>query len=89
MNMYVSNLDFQVKEEDLRQLFAPFGEVTSVKVIKDRETGRSRGFAFVEMSSAEAANKAITSLNNKELSGRAISVSQAKEREDRPRRSLW
>jgi len=87
--MYVSNLDFQVKEEDLRQLFAPFGEVTSVKVIKDRETGRSRGFAFVEMSSAEAANKAITSLNNKELSGRAISVSQAKEREDRPRRSLW
>ncbi|MBV4360412.1 RNA-binding protein [Parasegetibacter sp. MAH-26] len=89
MNMYVSNLDFQVKEEDLRQLFAQFGEVTSVKVIKDRETGRSRGFGFVEMSSDEAANNAITSLNNKELSGRAISVSQAKEREDRPRRSLW
>ncbi|WP_317195798.1 RNA recognition motif domain-containing protein [Pinibacter aurantiacus] len=87
--MYVSNLDFQVKEEDLRQLFAQFGEVTSVKVIKDRETGRSRGFGFVEMSSDEAANNAITSLNNKELSGRAISVSQAKEREDRPRRSLW
>ncbi|MDH7459726.1 RNA-binding protein [Chitinophagaceae bacterium 26-R-25] len=89
MNMYVSNLDFQVREEDLRALFAPFGEVTSVKVIKDRETGRSRGFGFVEMSSDEAANKAIASLNNKELEGRAISVSQAKEREDRPRRNLW
>ena len=83
MNMYVSNLGFHVEEEDLRQLFEPFGQVNSVKVIKDRETARSRGFAFVEMGSDEQANKAMSSLNNKEIEGRPISISVAREREAR------
>ena len=83
MKMYVSNLGFHVEEEDLRQLFEPFGQVTSAKVIKDRETGRSRGFGFVEMVSDEHANKAMASLNNKEIEGRAISISVAREKEAR------
>jgi len=84
--MYVSNLGFQVQEEDLKQLFASFGEVASAKVIKDRETGRSRGFGFVEMSSDEQANKAMSALNNKEIEGRAISVSVAREKDsNKPR----
>ncbi len=87
--MYVSNLGFHVQEEDLRQLFGKFGEVTSAKVITDRESGRSRGFGFVEMSSDEQANKAMTSLHNKELEGRLMSVSVAKERESRPRTNRW
>lgn len=89
MNMYVSNLDFAVQEQDLQKLFEPFGEVLSAKIITDRETGRSRGFGFVEMSSKEAANKAMAALNNQELSGRSISVSEAKEREKRPQRDRW
>jgi RNA recognition motif-containing protein len=85
--MYVSNLGFHVQEEDLKQLFESFGEVTSVKIIKDRETGRSRGFGFVEMSSSEQANKAMSSLNNKEVEGRAISISVAREKEARTQRN--
>lgn len=87
--MYVSNLGFHVQEEDLRQLFESFGEVTSAKVIKDRDSGRSRGFGFVEMSSDDQAHKAMTSLNNKELEGRLMSVSVARERESRPRSNRW
>lgn len=87
--MYVSNLDFGVQEKDLQKLFEPFGEVLSAKIITDRETGRSRGFGFVEMSSREDASKAMAALNNKELSGRNISVSEAKEREKRPQRDRW
>ncbi|HEU4576294.1 MAG TPA: RNA-binding protein [Chitinophagaceae bacterium] len=83
MNMYVSNLGFHVQDEDLRQLFGSFGDVTSAKVIKDRDTGRSRGFGFVEMESNEQANKAMASLNNKEIEGRAISISAAREKENR------
>lgn len=89
MNMYVSNLGFHVQEEDLKKLFAAFGEVVSVKIITDRDTGRSRGFGFVEMKSSEEAGKAMSSLNNKELEGRAISVTVAKERENRTQRSRW
>lgn len=83
MNMYVSNLGFHVQEEDLRKLFGAFGEVTSAKIITDRETGQSRGFGFVEMKSTDEANKAMAALNRKEIEGRAISVSVAREREDR------
>ena len=61
--MYVSNLSFNVKEEDLREFFAEYGEVTSAKIITDKETGRSRGFGFVEMSDDTAANKAMSELN--------------------------
>ncbi len=89
MNMYVSNLGFHVQEEDLRQLFESFGEVTSAKVIKDRDSGRSRGFGFVEMSSTDHANKAMESLNNRELEGRLMSVSVARERENRSRNNRW
>lgn len=83
MNLYVSNLSFHTTEDDLRKLFEEFGGVTSAKVITDRETGRSRGFGFVEMSSTENANKAIAALNGKDIEGRALSVSEARERAPR------
>mgnify|MGYP001618813548 CR=1 FL=1 len=87
MKLYVSNLGFHVGDEDLKTLFLPFGEVVSAKVITDRETGRSRGFGFVEMSSEENGKTAISSLQNKEVEGRSISVSVAKPKEDRPSRN--
>lgn len=87
--MYVSNLGFHVEDQDLKQLFEPFGEVTSAKVIKDRDTGRSRGFGFVSMGSTEQANKAMASLHNKELEGRIMSVNVAKEKESRQRANRW
>lgn len=89
MNMYVSNLGFHVSEADLRKLFEAFGEVASAKVITDRETGRSRGFGFVEMKADSEANKAMAALNNKDIEGRAISVTIAREKEAKPRRNNW
>jgi RNA recognition motif-containing protein len=83
MNIYVSNLSFHTTDEDLRSMFGKYGEVTSAKVITDKATGRSRGFGFVEISSDDDGKEAIKNLNNKEIEGRAISVSVAKEREDR------
>jgi RNA recognition motif-containing protein len=80
MNIYVSNLSFNTADNDLRKLFEGFGKVDSAKVITDRETGRSRGFGFVEMSSDEEANEAIRNLNNKDIGGRALSVSVAREK---------
>ena len=80
MNMYVSNLSFHTTDDDLRVLFEKFGTVSSARVITDRESGRSRGFGFVEMDALADANKAIQGLNNKEIEGRAISVSVAKEK---------
>jgi len=81
MNIYVSNLSFNVQDEDLREFFAPFGEVTSAKVINDRETGRSRGFGFVEMSDDTAATNAINELNGGTVDGRTIRVTEAKPKE--------
>ncbi len=81
--MYVSNLSFNVKEDDLREFFAEYGEVISAKIITDRETGRSRGFGFVEMSDDTAANKAMAELNGGMVEGRAISVTVSKPREDK------
>lgn len=78
MNIYVSNLSFAIQDEDLRDFFAEYGEVSSAKVIMDKTTNRSRGFGFVEMDSDEEAKKAIAGLNNKEIEGRAMSVSVAK-----------
>jgi RNA recognition motif-containing protein len=87
MNIYVSNLSFNVQDEDLREFFAPFGEVTSAKIISDRTTGQSRGFGFVEMSDDAAAQKAIGELDGGTVEGRAIRVAEAKPKEDRPARS--
>ena len=78
MNIYVSNLSFNVQDEDLRAFFSPFGEVTSAKVINDRETGRSRGFGFVEMSDPVAAKTAITELDGGSVEGRTVRVSEAR-----------
>ena len=89
MNIYVSNLSFNVQDEDLREFFAPYGEVTSAKVINDRETGRSRGFGFVEMSDEAASRKAIAELNEATVEGRTIRVTEAKPREDKPARSNY
>ncbi len=82
--MYVSNLGFQVTDDDLKSLFTPYGEVTSAKVIMDRETGRSRGFGFVEMAD-DAAEKAIQGLEGSQIEGRAISVSKARPKSDNNR----
>lgn len=89
MNMYVSNLGFHTTEDDLRKLFEPFGQVSSAKVITDRDTGRSRGFGFVEMASSTDANQAMTKLNGKEMEGRVISVTVAREKENRGDRKKW
>ena len=87
MNIYVSNLSFNVQDEDLREFFAEYGEVTSAKVITDKFTNRSRGFGFVEMSDDEAARKAIAELNGGVVEGRTINVTEAKPREERPARN--
>jgi RNA recognition motif-containing protein len=82
-NLYVGNLSFQTTADDLREAFGQYGNVTSAQVITDRETGRSRGFGFVEMS--EGAEAAISALNGADLQGRALTVNEAKPREERPR----
>jgi RNA recognition motif-containing protein len=87
MNIYVSNLSFNIQDEDLREFFTPYGEVTSAKVINDKFTGKSRGFGFVEMSDDAAAQKAIAELDNGTVDGRTIKVMEAKPREERPARS--
>src|SRR5712671_3407086 len=83
MKLYVGNLSFQTSSDDLNQLFAQAGTVESAAVVEDRETGRSRGFGFVEMSSKEEAAKAIEQFNGKEINGRNLNVNEAKPREDR------
>src|SRR5215217_471366 len=87
MNIYVSNLGFNVQDEDLREFFTPYGEVTSAKIINDKETGRSRGFGFVEMPDNAAAQQAISELDQASVEGRTIKVVEANPREDRPARS--
>ncbi len=83
MNIYVSNLSFRTSEADLKELFSKFGSVTSAKIIMDRETNRSRGFAFVEMPADEEGKAAIAELNGKEIEGRPLSVAVAREKENR------
>jgi RNA recognition motif-containing protein len=87
MNIYVSNLSFNVQDEDLKEFFTPYGEVSSAKIINDKETGRSRGFGFVEMPDEAASKKAIAELDGAEVEGRNIKVMEAKPKEDRPARS--
>jgi RNA recognition motif-containing protein len=83
MNIYVGNLLREATEDDLRQAFEAFGQVTSVKIITDRYTGDSRGFGFVEMPNAQEAKSAISGLDGKDLKGRTLKVNEARPREDR------
>ncbi|OFV97795.1 MAG: RNA-binding protein [Acidobacteria bacterium RIFCSPLOWO2_12_FULL_54_10] len=81
-NLFVGNISFQTTESDLTSLFDPFGEITRIQIVTDRDTGRSRGFAFVEMTNDEDAAKAIEALNGKELDGRALNVNEARPKTD-------
>lgn len=85
-NIYVGNLSFQATEADIRQAFEQYGTVTAVNVVKDRETGRSRGFAFVEMPDGSQAKEAIENLNLAEIAGRKVTVNEARPRTEGPRR---
>src|SRR5260370_29243942 len=87
MNIYVSNLSFNVRDEDLREFFTPFGEVTSAKIIMDKITSQSRGFGFVEMPDDAAAKKAIAELDGATVENRAIKVNEARPKEDSPSRN--
>ena len=86
MNIYVGNLSFDVDDEGLKSLFTEFGEVTSARVITDRETGRPRGFGFVEMPTQAEAEEAIKALNGKESNGRTLKVNEARPKADRGER---
>ena len=89
MNIYVSNLSFAVVDEDLRSYFAPYGEVTSARVVMDTFTNRSKGFGFVEMSDDAAAQKAIAELDGATVDGRSIKVNVARPREERKPRPSY
>ncbi|AFM13783.1 RNP-1 like RNA-binding protein [Turneriella parva DSM 21527] len=81
MNIYVGNLAYNATDEELRSAFEAFGQVTSVKIVRDRDTGRSRGFAFVEMEDGEGAQNAVAEMNGKDLKGRNLVVNEARPRE--------
>lgn len=85
MKIYVGNLSYDVAESDLEQAFGEFGQVTSVSILKDKQTGQSKGFAFVEMAEVSEGQSAIKGMDGKELLGRELKVDQAKERPARPR----
>jgi RNA recognition motif-containing protein len=91
VNIFVGNLAFTTTEQDLRQLFEPYGSVETIRIMTDRETGRSRGFGFVEMPDSRAAQTAIDALNGTSLAGRALTVNEARPREPRrePRQPRW
>ena len=86
MKLYVGNLSFQTSRDELEQLFAQAGTVESTNIVEDRETGRSRGFGFIEMATREEGEAAIQQFNGKELNGRALTVNEARPREDRGNR---
>lgn len=83
MNIYVGNLSYNMSESELRDAFGAYGDVSSVKILMDRETGRSRGFAFVEMPNQNEAEAAIAQLNGKDLGGRPLKINEARPRERR------
>ncbi len=86
MNIYVGNLDYNLQESELEGVFSEYGEVASVKIIKDKYTGKAKGFGFVEMPDDEAANTAIEELNGTELNGRQMKVNKARPRRENPNR---
>jgi RNA recognition motif-containing protein len=85
MNIYVGNISRDVSEAELREAFTAFGAIQSVAIIKDKYSGESRGFGFVEMPNKDEADKAVAELNGKDLKGRALTVNEARPRTDRPR----
>ncbi len=87
MNIYVGNLSYKMTDEDLRKLFSDFGTVAESKIVTDRDTGRSKGFGFVEMPNDAEGEEAIKQLNGKEIEGRSINVNIAKPKVDKPRRT--
>ena len=89
MNIYVGNLSFDATEADLEREFEQYGSVKTVSIVKDRETGRSRGFGFVEMRDRQAGQNAIEGLNLKEIAGRAVTVNEARPREERRGGRRW
>lgn len=86
--LYVGNLNYRTEQESLRSLFSQFGEVVSAVILTDRDTGRSRGFGFVEMNDADSASAAIAALNGTEFEGRMLKVNVARERQERPDRGF-
>lgn len=86
MNIYVGNLNYRLSEDELRQAFEEYGEVTSAKIITDKLTGRSKGFGFVEMADDAEGKTAISNLNDTDLKGRNIRVNEARERTENPRK---
>jgi len=86
MNIYVGNLNYNLSEDELKEVFEEFGEVSTAKIITDKYSGRSKGFGFVEMPNDSEASEAIENLNDKDVGGRNIKVNQARERSEGPRR---
>ncbi len=86
MNIYVGNMPYSMNEDELRELFGAYGAVTSVRLVTDRETGRAKGFGFVEMANDAEANAAIEAINGNKQGGRELVVNEARPREERPRR---
>ncbi|MBP7767804.1 MAG: RNA-binding protein [Prevotella sp.] len=89
MNIFVSNINFSTQEESFQNLFSAYGEITSARIITDRETGRSRGFGFVEMPNEEEGQAAIDAINGTEFEGKTLNVGVARPREERPRRESY
>ncbi|KAA6330792.1 hypothetical protein EZS27_020538 [termite gut metagenome] len=89
MNIFIAGLSYSISDSELESLFAEYGEITSAKVITDRETGRSKGYGFVEMEDETAGNKAIEELNETEVDGKTISVSVARPKSDAPRHNSY
>ena len=87
MNIYVGNVKYEMTENELRDMFSAYGEVASARIISDKDTGRSKGFGFVEMPNDAEALVAIESTNEKEINGRTLKVNEARPREERPRRA--
>lgn len=86
MNIYVGNLPYSVDRDELREIFAAYGDVSAARIVNDRETGRSKGFGFVEMADSAQARQAIEALNGSEIGGRKAVVNEARPREERPMR---
>ncbi len=86
MNIYVGNLSYEITDDEVKDLFSPHGEISSVSIIKDKQSGQSKGFGFVEMPNQAEAEEAIKALNESEVKGRNIKVNQARPKEERPKR---